>query len=124
MSRSDRTIVAALSEQGGSALKQIQYNEEGNAVKVILAGLRSSQLPSQLWQLADLQELVLIGNQLSSLPAEIGYLTHLRILNLRDNRLATLPVVCQEVCKISVPGCLVSEAGILSLWNRKLRMTA
>jgi hypothetical protein len=36
MSRSDRTIVAALSEQGGSALKQIQYNEEGNAVKDFL----------------------------------------------------------------------------------------
>jgi|SRR5260370_5399659 len=44
----------------------------------------------------------------------------------RDARktLAFLAVVCQELCKISVPGCLVDETDIVSLLKCKLRMTA
>lgn len=33
-------------------------------------------------------------------------------------------VVCQWLCKISASGCLDDGAGIVSLWKRKLRMTA
>jgi hypothetical protein len=38
--------------------------------------------------------------------------------------LLNIMAVCQELCKISEPGCFVDADGIVSLWNFKLRMTA
>jgi len=43
-----------------------------------------------------------------------------QVLILLDNGV----VVCQELCKISVSGCLVVGAGIVSVLKCKLRMTA
>ena len=48
-------------------------------------------LPSEIYQLTNLQVLFLKSNKLTSLPQEIGQLTNLQMLFLHNNKLAKRP---------------------------------
>ncbi len=50
------------------------------------------QLPKEIGQLTNLQQLDLYGIKLTTLPIEIGQLTNLQYLNLSRNKLTALPI--------------------------------
>ena len=54
-------------------------------------GNQLSELPTEIGQLTNLQQLDLFDNQLTGLPTEIGQLTSLQQLDLRYNQLSELP---------------------------------
>ncbi|MFW9996091.1 MAG: leucine-rich repeat domain-containing protein, partial [Candidatus Odinarchaeota archaeon] len=60
------------------------------------------ELPPQIGQLTNLQELDLSENQLVSLPAEIGKLTKLRSLTLMRNELTSLPAEMGQLKNLEI----------------------
>ncbi len=56
-----------------------------------LTGEQLTELPAEIGQLTNLEELHLLDNQLTELPAEIGQLTNLQVLALTKNQLTELP---------------------------------
>ncbi len=67
------------------------YDPQGRLLQLNLSWLELVEVPQELWQLTNLQELHLYSNQLATLPAAIGQLTNLRVLDLSNNPLTTLP---------------------------------
>lgn len=60
--------------------------------KLVLSNNRLKTLPSEIGQLADLEELYLNNNQLEgSLPGEIRKMPNLRILDVRYNNMTGIP---------------------------------
>jgi hypothetical protein len=84
--QSDQEIVAVITEKIGAAPTELTYDDDKILVKLGLSGLALTQLPPELWQLTNLQELYLDNNQLSQLPPEIGQLTNLQELSLADRK--------------------------------------
>src|SRR6266702_4511227 len=89
--QSDQEIVAVIIEKIGAAPTEFTYDDDNRLIKLGLSGLALTQLPPELWQLTNLQELYLNENQLIRLPPEIGKLSNLRELELRGNQLNELP---------------------------------
>jgi Leucine-rich repeat (LRR) protein len=73
------------------ALQRIAAAQESNATLLDLSNLGLTEVPPQVWQLTQLEELHLNINHISELPPEIGNLTNLRFLMLTQNQLHTLP---------------------------------
>ena len=73
------------------ALDRIQAAKESGATELDLSGMRLAELPPEIGQLANLQELYLSENVLTSLPPELWQLTNLRVLDLSGNALTSLP---------------------------------
>src|SRR6266704_5774216 len=90
--QSDQEIVAVIIEKIGAAPTELTYDDDNRLIKLGLSGLALTQLPPELWQLTNLQELYLDNNQLSQLPPEIGQLTNLQMLRLDQNQLNQLPL--------------------------------
>jgi internalin A len=88
---SDDEIMATLAEKIAEIPKSVKYDENGNLIQLNLSGLGLSQLPSEICQLIQLQELELDHNQLSNLPSDISLLTNLQTLLLWGNKLSQLP---------------------------------
>src|SRR6266566_2814452 len=89
--QSDQEIVAIITEMIGADPTSLTYDDDNRLIKLGLSGLALTQLPPELWQLTNLQELYLNENQLIRLPPEIGKLSNLRELELRGNQLNELP---------------------------------
>jgi internalin A len=89
--QSDQEIVTVLTEKIGAAPTALTYDDDNKLIKLGLSGLALTQLPPELWQLINLQELNLDNNHLSQLPPEIGQLTNLQKLCLNENKLSQLP---------------------------------
>src|SRR5258708_30830560 len=89
---SDQEIVAILAGKIGAVLENAEYDDNGNLVILNLSGLNLSQVPVELGQLTNLQELYLNSNQLSQVPVELGQLTNLQELDLNNNQLSQVPV--------------------------------
>ena len=89
--QSDQEIVAVITEKIGAVPTVLTYDDDNRLIKLGLSGLALTQLPPELWQLTNLQELDLNENQLIRLPPEIGKLSNLRELELRGNQLNELP---------------------------------
>src|SRR6266516_2542947 len=89
--QSDQEIVAIITEMIGADPTELTYDDDNRLIKLGLSGLALTQLPPELWQLTNLQELVLVENQLSQLPSEIGQLTNLQEFSLYQNQLSQLP---------------------------------
>src|SRR5258708_7088614 len=88
----DQAIIAKLLEEINIDLTKATYDDEGRLLYLDISGLGLLQLPSEIWQLTNLQGLYLTNNQLSQLPAEIGQLTNLQRLYLNNNQLSQLPI--------------------------------
>jgi internalin A len=108
---SNRDIVAILTEKIGTAPNEVVYFED-YVLNLSLSKLDLPQVPSEIWQLTQLQRLDLSGNRLSQLPPEIGKLTHLRVLTLDGNRLSQLP---PEIGKLTHLWKLILSSNNLSL---------
>jgi Leucine-rich repeat (LRR) protein len=89
--QSDQEIVAVITEKIGAAPSILTYDDDNRLIKLGLSGLGLTQLPPELWQLTNLQELYLDNNLLNQLPPEIGLLTNLQQLHLTNNQLSQLP---------------------------------
>ena len=70
---SDQEIVAALAEKMDVDPEELdlEYDKLGNLLKLSLAELSLTQIPSEVWQLTSLQSLYLYENGLSQLPLEL-----------------------------------------------------
>ncbi|WP_052436131.1 F-box protein, partial [Neochlamydia sp. EPS4] len=68
------------------------------ALNLSNAGL--TYLPSEIYQLSQLQTLDLNQNQLTSLPAEIGQLSQLQTLKLSQNQLTSLPAEIGQLSQL------------------------
>ena len=68
-----------------------------STIKLDLSNKNLESLPSEIWNLINLQILNLYNNKLESLPAEIGNLINLQGLYLENNQLKCLPT---EILKI------------------------
>jgi len=68
----------------------IQQAAREGATNLELSGQALTELPPEVVQLTNLQELWLDGNRLTELPPEIVQLTNLQTLRLNDNRLTEL----------------------------------
>ncbi len=90
--QSDQEIVAIITEMIGADPTELTYDDDNRLIKLGLSGLALTQLPPELWQLTNLQELYLENNQLSQLPPEIGQLTNLQTLVIHHNQLSQLPL--------------------------------
>ncbi len=73
--QNDQEIVAVITDKIGAAPTIPTYDNENRLIKLGLSGLALTQLPPELWQLSNLQELYLHENQLSQLSSEISQLT-------------------------------------------------
>jgi Leucine-rich repeat (LRR) protein len=73
------------------ALERIEAAAASEATELNLSDLGLTELPPEIGQLTNLQELDLWGNQLTVLPPEIGQLTNLRWLDVAGNQLTVLP---------------------------------
>lgn len=73
------------------AQRRIRVAQETQASELDLQELSLTQLPSEIWQLTNLQRLFLWDNQLRRLPTEISQLTNLQELTLAKNQLSSLP---------------------------------
>src|SRR5260221_8399908 len=89
---SDQEIVAILAGKIGAVLENAEYDDNGNLVILNLSGLNLSQVPVELGQLTNLQELYLNRNQLSQVPVELGQLTNLQALRIDNNQFIHMPV--------------------------------
>src|SRR6266436_2952057 len=89
--QSDQEIVAVITEKIGAVPTELTYDDDNRLIKLGLSGLALTQLPPELWQLTNLQEIYLDNNQLSQLPPDIGKLTNLQDLWLSRNQLSQLP---------------------------------
>src|SRR5258706_9870417 len=87
----DQAIIAKLLEEINIDLTKATYDDEGRLLYLDISGLGLLQLPSEIWQLTNLESLYLNNNQLSQLPIEIGQLTNLESLHLSNNGLSQLP---------------------------------
>ena len=80
-----------------------------NPAEVMELNLRYNELtslPSEIWQMTNLERLNLGNNSLTSLPAEIGQLTNLERIYLGDKRLI-------EIARaLVVSGCKISYYGL------------
>ncbi len=68
-----------------------QLNDQQQVIGLGLYQCNLSELPAEIVQLQNLQELYLRSNNLSELPAEIGQLQNLQELYLDSNNLSELP---------------------------------
>ncbi|MGZ6365644.1 MAG: COR domain-containing protein [Ktedonobacteraceae bacterium] len=73
-------------------------DEDSESLRVFSNQLE--QLPIQIGQLINLQELYLSGNLLTELPSEIGNLKSLRILSIHANKLVQLPPEIGQLTKL------------------------
>jgi Leucine-rich repeat (LRR) protein len=84
-SRSDQEIVAVITEKISATPSTLTYDDDNRLTKLGLSGFALTQLPPELWQLTNLQELYVDNNQLSQLPSEIRQLSNLQELYLQNN---------------------------------------
>jgi len=73
------------------ALQRIHEAAQSGATRLDLGGFALTEVPSQVWDLFQLQELFLPVNQLTYLPPEIGQLTNLQLLAVHANQLTSIP---------------------------------
>jgi hypothetical protein len=92
-----------------------------------------TELPVEIGQLTNLQQLYLANNQLTELPPEIGQLTNLRILNLDRNLLTELPAEIGQLANlqdlyldynqlISLPAEIGQLTNLKRLWKNYNRL--
>src|SRR5260221_65036 len=82
--QSDQEIVAVITEKIGAVPTELTYDDDNRLIKLGLSGLALTQLPPELWQLTNLQEIYLSNTKLKRLPTEIGQLNSLQTLNVAD----------------------------------------
>ncbi|WP_198166512.1 COR domain-containing protein [Picosynechococcus sp. PCC 7117] len=73
------------------ALEKIRQAKQISATELNLDGMKLTELPPEIAQLTNLQNLVLRSNQLTALPEVITQLSNLRTLALSGNQLTELP---------------------------------
>jgi hypothetical protein len=73
------------------ALQRIEEEQQYGMKELNLSGLGLTEIPTELWQLTELEYLYLYKNALTVLPPEIGTLTQLKQLDLSSNQLSNLP---------------------------------
>eukprot|EP00667_Euglena_gracilis_P004228 EG_transcript_4248 len=78
-------------EAADAATLQLRISVAASTDKLDLADCGLEEVPSEVFDLANLELLALNGNRLTSLPPAIGRLTRLRRLVIAGNRLRTLP---------------------------------
>jgi internalin A len=81
------------SAKPGNQLSQVpaEIGQLTNLQQLDLRSNQLSQVPAEIGQLTSLQQLDLSSNQLSQVPAEIVQLTNLQQLDLRSNQLSQVP---------------------------------
>jgi internalin A len=84
------------------ALQRIEDARRRNTRLLDLAFLGLTQVPPEIGQLSNLQELYLYYNQLTTLPPEIGQLNSLRRLYLDNNQLTSLPSEIGQLSNLCV----------------------
>jgi Leucine-rich repeat (LRR) protein len=80
------------------ALDIIRRAKEEKYTQIKLAGYGLEQLPDELFDLEELENLDISYNGFTELPPAIARMTHLRFLDLRGNNLQNLPA---EISKLS-----------------------
>ncbi len=81
-------------------LKVIEEAKASGTTSLDLTNKWLTCLPSELFQLTQLEVLFLIGNNLAEIPPEIGQLNKLEMLYLSDNKLKELPVEIAQLINI------------------------
>src|SRR5260370_5090496 len=102
--QSDQEIVAVITEKIGAVPTELTYDDDNRLIKLGLSGLALTQLPPELWQLTNLQEIYLDNNQLSQLPPELWRLTNLQKLSLGGNQLSQLPLELWQLINLQKLG--------------------
>lgn len=83
-------------------------------------GLSLTAIPVEIGNLVNLKKLDLSGNNLTSLPSSIGKLTNLKVLNLANNNLSKLPVEIKSLSnlkKLNIKGNKFSKSDLQKLKN-------
>jgi internalin A len=75
----------------------VQAAKQHGSNRLDLSGYAMTELPTDLCNLKNLEELVLRDNRLTTLPPQIKNLRRLKLLNLDDNYLPSLPA---ELCEL------------------------
>jgi len=97
----DLDIIAQLEQRIGRKLEKLdeiswesvgyQFNENNQVIGLGLQNCKLTELPTEITQLQNLQDLKINYNQLRTLPPEIGQLQNLQGLGLNSNQLSSLP---------------------------------
>jgi Leucine-rich repeat (LRR) protein/serine/threonine protein kinase len=105
----DLTIIQQLQESLGQKLlplgakedsKGYQLNANQQVVGLSLYDMGLTEMPREVWQLTQLQQLWLVANHLTQLPSEIGQLTQLQELDLEGNHLTQLPPAIGQLMQL------------------------
>ncbi|NEO55669.1 MAG: hypothetical protein F6K54_22930 [Okeania sp. SIO3B5] len=62
---------------------------------------KSTEIPTEIWELEQLEVLNLRGNQLTEIPESITKLTNLTELNFNDNQLTEIPESTTKLTKLT-----------------------
>jgi leucine-rich repeat protein SHOC2 len=74
------------------------FSHWGQLIHISLQGNKLQQLPEDISNLKNIEELYVFDNELTSLPSSIGELTQLKELDVYDNNLQTIP---EEIGKLT-----------------------
>lgn len=73
-------------------------NPQGSIIELFIPNKNLTEIPIEIGQLSNLENLYLGENKLSAIPKEIGLLSNLKVLALEENNLASIP---KELGKLS-----------------------
>ena len=79
---------------------QYEVNDAGQVIKLRLYRLELQEVPLDIAQLLNLQQLDLFSNQLTTWPVEMAQLLNLQRLDLFDNQLTTWPVEMAQLLNL------------------------
>ena len=101
------------------ALRLIEEARETGATKLYLSNQGLTELPTELFQLKNLNVLDLSNNQLASLPLELFQLANLKSLALDTNQLINLPPEIVQLKKLIA--LALSHNQLTKGWTATLR---
>ena len=85
---------------GEAAEKAIEEARKSKAIALRLSGLRLTELPASIWDLAELRALDVSRNRLTVLPDKIGHLARLEGLDVSHNYLTAVPSAVDQLTQL------------------------
>ena len=76
--------------------------DTGNVTKLILKKKKYTKIPSEIFNMIELEYLDLSKNKIDTLPADLGKLKNLRVLILGKNKLSVIPLELYQLEKLKI----------------------
>ncbi len=89
-----------MSNTNNIALERIEEARINHSKSLDLSGLNLTQLPNELSELKQLEELYIDNNRLSALPTHLGNLSHLKVIRACNNQISNITKAVRKLNKL------------------------